>query len=104
MNNWNYTKYIPVVPHYLANNYEQVYKDLCDIWSRLLVPSDFDRMKKESHQIGNVCRAIGYEFAGDQEAKGAFDDPVSSYSIPYTDLKPFIMKYIVKRWQDSWDQ
>jgi hypothetical protein len=64
MNNWNYTKYIPVVPHYLANNYEQVYKDLCDIWSRLLVPSDFDRMKKESHQIGNVCRAICYEFAG----------------------------------------
>ena len=28
----------------------------------------------------------------DQEAKDAFDDPVSSYSIPYTDLKPFIMK------------
>ena len=22
MNNWNYTEYIPVVPHYLTNNYE----------------------------------------------------------------------------------
>jgi hypothetical protein len=25
-------------------------------------------------------------------------------SIPFTDLKPFIMKYILKRWQDSWHQ
>ena len=24
-------------------------------------------------------------------------------SIPYTDFKPFIMKYISKNWQDSWD-
>jgi hypothetical protein len=40
----------------------------------------------------------------DQEAKDAIDDPVSSYSIPYTDLKPFIMKHIVKRWQDNRDQ
>jgi hypothetical protein len=31
------------------------------------------------------------------------DDPVSNY-IPYTDIKPFIVKYILKRWQDSWDQ
>jgi hypothetical protein len=23
---------------------------------------------------------------------------------PYTDFKPFIMKYIIKRWHDSWDQ
>jgi hypothetical protein len=22
----------------------------------------------------------------------------------YTDFKPLIMKYILKRWQDSWDQ
>jgi hypothetical protein len=22
LNNWNYTEYIPVVPHYLTNNYE----------------------------------------------------------------------------------
>ena len=32
------------------------------------------------------------------------DDPLSNCSIPYTDFKPFIMKYILKRWQDSWDQ
>jgi len=22
MNNWNYSKYVPVVPHYLANNFD----------------------------------------------------------------------------------
>jgi hypothetical protein len=30
------------------------------------------------------------------------DDPVSN--IPHTDFKPFITKYILKRWQDSWYQ
>ena len=40
----------------------------------------------------------------DREAKNALDDPVSNCSIPYTDIKPFIVKYILKRWQDSWDQ
>jgi hypothetical protein len=39
----------------------------------------------------------------DREAKNALDDPVSNY-IPYTDIKPFIVTYILKRWQDSWDQ
>jgi hypothetical protein len=34
----------------------------------------------------------------------ALDDPIFSCSIPYTDVKPFIMKYILKRWQDSWTQ
>ena len=29
---------------------------------------------------------------------------LSNYSIPYNDIKPFIMKYVLKRWQDSWDQ
>jgi hypothetical protein len=32
------------------------------------------------------------------------DKPISNCSIPYTDFKPFIVKYILKRWQDSWDQ
>jgi hypothetical protein len=32
------------------------------------------------------------------------EDPVSNCSIPYPDIKPFIVKYILKRWQDSWDQ
>ena len=40
----------------------------------------------------------------DLEAKKALDDPVSKCSIPYYDFKPCIMKYILKRWQDSWDQ
>jgi hypothetical protein len=40
----------------------------------------------------------------DQEAKNALDDPVSNCSIPYTDFKPLIMTYILKRWQDCWDQ
>ena len=39
-----------------------------------------------------------------REAKNALDDPVSNCSIPYTDIKPFIVKYILKCWQDSWDQ
>jgi hypothetical protein len=29
---------------------------------------------------------------------------VSNCSIPYSDIKPLIVKYILKRWQDSWDQ
>ena len=40
----------------------------------------------------------------DREAKNALDDPVSNCSIPYTDIKPLIVKYILKRRQDSWDQ
>jgi hypothetical protein len=40
----------------------------------------------------------------DQEAKNALDDPVSNCSISYTDFKPLMIKYILKRWQDSWDQ
>jgi hypothetical protein len=38
----------------------------------------------------------------DREAKNAMDDPVSKYYIPYSDIKPLIVKYILKRWQDSW--
>jgi len=41
---------------------------------------------------------------GDQEAKDPLDDPIFNCSIPYTDFKPFIMKYIFKPWQDSWVQ
>ena len=40
----------------------------------------------------------------DQEAKDALDDPIFNCSIPFTDFKPFNMKYILKCWQDSWDQ
>ena len=51
MNNWNYTEYISVVPYYLTNNYEYVYYDLYDIWSRLPVLSDFDRKNRESCKV-----------------------------------------------------
>ena len=37
----------------------------------------------------------------DREAKNALDDPVSNCSILYSDIKPFIVNYILKRWQDS---
>ena len=40
----------------------------------------------------------------DQEAKNALDNPISNCSIPYTKFKPFIVKYILKCWQDSRDQ
>jgi hypothetical protein len=39
-----------------------------------------------------------------REAKNALDDPVSNCFIPYSDIKPLIVKYILKRWQDSWDK
>jgi hypothetical protein len=32
------------------------------------------------------------------------DDPISHFSIPYTDFKHCIGKSILKHWQDSWDQ
>ena len=32
------------------------------------------------------------------------DDPVSNSSILYSDIKPCIVKYILRRWQDSWGQ
>ena len=40
----------------------------------------------------------------DQEAKDALDEHISNCFIPYTDYKSCIMKYILKRWYDSWDQ
>jgi hypothetical protein len=45
-------KYIPVVPHYLIDNYVLIYRVRYDIWWRLLVPSDFDRKNNESYQLG----------------------------------------------------
>jgi hypothetical protein len=44
------------------------------------------------------------EEATNFKARSIADDPVSNCYIPYTDIKPFIVKYILKRWQDSWDQ
>ena len=64
VNNRNYTENIPVVLHYLIDNYVSIVYVLYDIWSRLLVPLDFDRKNKESFRLCNVIRVIGYGFAG----------------------------------------
>jgi hypothetical protein len=40
----------------------------------------------------------------DQEAGDALNNPIFNCSIPYANCKPFIIQYILKRWQDSWDQ
>jgi hypothetical protein len=34
----------------------------------------------------------------------AYDNPLTSCSIPYTDLRIIIMNYVLKRWQDSSNQ
>ena len=40
----------------------------------------------------------------DQEDKDVLDDHISNCSIRMLIFKPLIMKYILKRLQDSWDQ
>ena len=64
VNNRNYTENLPLVLHYLIDNYVSIVYVLYDIWSRQLVPLDFDRKNKESFQLCNVIRVIGDEFAG----------------------------------------
>ena len=39
----------------------------------------------------------------DRAAKKALQTCISNTKIPYTDLKPFINKFIHKKWQKSWD-
>ena len=39
-----------------------------------------------------------------QVAKDELDNPKYNCPIPYAYFKHFIMKYILKRWQDSWNQ
>ena len=51
-----------------------------------------------------IGKHIIFTWIPSQEAKNALDDPVSNCSIPYSDFKPCIVKYILKRWQNSWDQ
>ena len=62
VNYWNYTEYIPVVPHIII--YGSIYYVRYDIWSRLLILCDFDRKDKEFCQLGNAFSVICYEFAG----------------------------------------
>jgi hypothetical protein len=37
----------------------------------------------------------------DWEAKDTLDNPIANCSIPYTHFKPFVVKCILTRWQDS---
>ena len=39
----------------------------------------------------------------DRAAKKALQTRISNTKIPYTDLKPLISKFILKKWQKSWD-
>jgi hypothetical protein len=44
-------EYITVVPHYLIDNDVLIYYVRYNIWSRLLVPSDFDHKNRESLSV-----------------------------------------------------
>ena len=48
VNNWNYTENLPVVLHYVIYNYVSIVYVLYAIWSRPLVPLEFDPKNKES--------------------------------------------------------
>ena len=48
VNNWNYTENLPVVLHYLIDNYVSIVYILYDTLSRLLVPLELDRKNKKS--------------------------------------------------------
>ena len=48
VNNWNYTENLPVVLHYLIDNYVSIVYILYDTLSRLLVALEFDRKNKKS--------------------------------------------------------
>lgn len=39
----------------------------------------------------------------DRVAKKALNEIIKDVSLPYTDFKPLIRKYILKMWQDRWD-
>ena len=46
---------------------------------------------------------LGY-IATDQEAKYALNDPISNCSVPYSDFKFRILKYIHSLWQTRWNE
>ena len=41
--------------------------------------------------------------AADVKAKASLDLEISNFKLPCTDLKPFINRYILSKWQMSWD-
>ena len=42
--------------------------------------------------------------AADVKAKASFDLEISNFKLPCTDFKPFINRYILSKWQLSWDR
>ena len=46
---------------------------------------------------------MGNERADKSGEKKALQTRISNTKIPYTDLKPLINKFIIKKWQKSWD-
>ena len=69
VNSWNYTEYIPVVPHYLIDNYDSVYYVRYDIRSRLPVPSIGDRYKDYTYISLNLMSFL-YEVWEHIEIRG----------------------------------
>ena len=43
------------------------------------------------------------KWKGRQSCKKEFQTRISNTKIPYTDLRPLINKFILKKWQKSWD-
>ena len=42
--------------------------------------------------------------AADIKAKASLDLEISNFELPYTDFKPFINRYILSKWQMSWER
>ena len=42
--------------------------------------------------------------AADVKAKASLDLEISNLKVPCTDFKPFINRYILSKWQMSWDR
>ena len=42
--------------------------------------------------------------AADVKAKASLDLEISNFKLPCTDFKPFINRYILSKWQLSWDR
>jgi hypothetical protein len=60
---------------------------------------------KASCQLSNVFRVVCYyNTIFNKEAVDTLDNTIPNWFIPYTDFKPFILKYILKHSRHSWVQ
>ena len=108
----SYIKYIAQVKYRPTNKVSRLYKapDLIPVkffYFKKIVEIYISLVAIDKHVIfTRISSHIGihWKTVVDQEAKNALDDLVSNCCIPYTDFKPLIMKYIIKRWQEGWDQ